>query len=473
MPVKTRIELRDKFQNGDVPDEIDFSNVFDSFIHQNDGIYIDNTNVSDIKVGIGIPNPTKKLHIQGNMLIDGTGNLMEAKLSVKVNNPFGGEAAEFKDGNEQRLFISPKNLNKSYNDITKENDVGIFWSDRLEPNSGGKNADSALVIAPHNDAEGGLRIHANGKLSVKVRNSSYAETAEFAEYDGQRLFIAPKNLNQSYNPITIENDVGIFWSDERIGNKNDTSALVIAPHHTEPTGLRVHANGRLEVNASGLAALELCSGNTSPDASVGISFKQNGRANTARTGYIGFEKRTFSEVTIHRIDSQGNVSSGTRPNVTIDSILTIKNEKPAEIQWKLGNTITRYPILLDAQMVVKQGTDTFDTISDKRLKEDIKKLSRGLKDILKLTPRTFKYLDKDEEQIGLVAQEVRDVIPGMVYGIKGKEITENKNGKSVETEDEVLLMNASCLKYIMINAIKELNEKIVNLENKINGKAKN
>lgn len=109
---------------------------------------------------------------------------------------------------------------------------------------------------------------------------------------------------------------------------------------------------------------------------------------------------------------------------------------------------------------------TFDTISDERTKTNIEQYSRGLKEIKQLNPVSFTYngLGKTSEgysTVGLIAQQVEDVIPEMV----------KKNEDFLSPEDlektELLSLDNHPLLFVMINAIKELNTKVEELQQEI------
>ena len=87
--------------------------------------------------------------------------------------------------------------------------------------------------------------------------------------------------------------------------------------------------------------------------------------------------------------------------------------------------------------------------SDRRLKSDIVKLKDALNKIDKLNGYT--YVMNDKPSTGLIAQEVLEVLPEVVHG-------------SEETTYSLAYGNMSG---IIIEAIKELREKVLELENKI------
>lgn len=127
------------------------------------------------------------------------------------------------------------------------------------------------------------------------------------------------------------------------------------------------------------------------------------------------------------------------------------------------------------------GGDLWSTLSDKRLKRNIKKYEGGLDIIKKLNPVTYEYNGKagtkvGQEHVGVVAQELQKVAPQMVSTFQfttvddgGIEYIDGKSdGKKVNhIEKEYLSINASSLKWIIVNAIKEQQETIASQDETI------
>jgi Chaperone of endosialidase len=106
-------------------------------------------------------------------------------------------------------------------------------------------------------------------------------------------------------------------------------------------------------------------------------------------------------------------------------------------------------------------------MSDVRVKKDIHQFDEGLDKLMQVNPVRFKYNGvpgvntETNEQVGIVAQEIRKVFPYMSEESKAK--PEND-----QNSDEGLLMfNSGALQFVMINAIKELNERLMSLEKSI------
>jgi Chaperone of endosialidase/Head domain of trimeric autotransporter adhesin len=110
--------------------------------------------------------------------------------------------------------------------------------------------------------------------------------------------------------------------------------------------------------------------------------------------------------------------------------------------YSSGNTTNRWTAVWAANGTIQT--------SDIRLKKNIHPLVYGLNEIMKLQPVSYDWKDNTgANKIGLIAQEVRKVIPQVVVG---------------NEEKENLGMNYAELVPVLINAIKELNKKVESLE---------
>jgi hypothetical protein len=96
------------------------------------------------------------------------------------------------------------------------------------------------------------------------------------------------------------------------------------------------------------------------------------------------------------------------------------------------------------------------TSSDARLKKDVKDLQYGMADVLKLRPVTFKWKERSDgtTQIGLIAQEVQNVVPEVVT-------TAGRDGS------DTLAVNYPGLVPVMIKALQDQQEVIERQEARI------
>lgn len=112
----------------------------------------------------------------------------------------------------------------------------------------------------------------------------------------------------------------------------------------------------------------------------------------------------------------------------------------------------------------KPGGGSWADSSDGRIKNDVHDYTTGLSAVISLRPVWYKFkpeTDRDSQKsyVGLVAQEAEQVMPEMVY------TTDESVGRI--TYKDMRILDSSALIYALVNAIKELNAKVENLEAQI------
>lgn len=139
---------------------------------------------------------------------------------------------------------------------------------------------------------------------------------------------------------------------------------------------------------------------------------------------------------------------------------------------QLGFTGTSYNFSITGQ-AYKPGGGSWGTSSDRRLKKNIKPYSDGLSEILKIQPKTFQYNGKggisasEKTYVGVIAQELQPIAPYMVseYSVPIPEGPDAKADPEASGQEETYLaVDPSAMTYMLINAVKELNEKVELLE---------
>lgn len=171
------------------------------------------------------------------------------------------------------------------------------------------------------------------------------------------------------------------------------------------------------------------------------------------TGKLG--NLTANGVERMRINGSGNVGIGdfSAANDVVDSKLTVD-----------GNVSPRstgvYDLGADGsganarRWKTVYSVNALNTSSDRRLKTNISDLKYGLEEILKLTPVTYNWKKTPDtnKQIGLIAQDVRPLIPEIVEGDESK---------------GDLSMRYTELIPVLINAIKEQQKQIDELKQQV------
>lgn len=111
---------------------------------------------------------------------------------------------------------------------------------------------------------------------------------------------------------------------------------------------------------------------------------------------------------------------------------------------------------------------SYITISDKRLKKDIKKYNGGLEEVLNIQPYTYKYNEKsglksDILHVGVLAQEFQEVAPYAVHSYQHQIDDTDETTKSAD----YLSVQDGSIKYMLVNAIKEQQAMIKELQNQV------
>lgn len=151
-----------------------------------------------------------------------------------------------------------------------------------------------------------------------------------------------------------------------------------------------------------------------------------------------------------RILSGGNVGIGVTAPADKLSVAGIAAPS-ADNTYTLGKSALRWSAVYAANGTIQT--------SDARLKTNILPLQYGLKEVLQLSPVSYNWMDSSmpDNKIGLIAQEVKAIIPEVVVGDESK---------------ENLGMNYAELVPVLINAVKEQQEQIDAIEKKINAAKK-
>jgi hypothetical protein len=114
----------------------------------------------------------------------------------------------------------------------------------------------------------------------------------------------------------------------------------------------------------------------------------------------------------------------------------------------------------------KASGTTWANPSDARIKQDILPYTSGLDDVTRLRPVSFRYRPEtnypeellNQRQVGFIAQEVEDVMPDMVTSAPGQ-VGDIKL-------DDLRTLDTNNLIFALVNAVRELTERVKQLEAK-------
>ena len=182
-------------------------------------------------------------------------------------------------------------------------------------------------------------------------------------------------------------------------------------------------------------------------------------------GYGGFFEGGYIGV---RADATASSYAGTAYGVYGNT--TGSNGTRIGVFGAASGGVTNYGLYCNGNGVY---TNSWSMVSDQKLKDDIKPLTGALEKIMRLNPKTYYFKTKEypfmnlpeRQQIGLIAQEVEKVFPGLVEDAKHP----GDDGKSHAVKNEISFksMNYIGLTPILVQAIKEQQQIIENQQQRI------
>jgi len=159
-------------------------------------------------------------------------------------------------------------------------------------------------------------------------------------------------------------------------------------------------------------------------SSVGINIKNNyGTAASGSTGLLGYT------------DANMNTSGAYHLVFQADD----------------GSSVTNM-LLCDLNGNLRNRNNSYGQYSDENLKENIIPATDKLEDIKQLQVKNFNFIGDELKQIGLIAQEVEEVFPGLVENVETPE------------GDEIKSVKYSVFVPILLKAIQELEARVAELE---------
>lgn len=258
------------------------------------------------------------------------------------------------------------------------------------------------------------RQSATDEAAIRFYRSTGTGTLDASIYVNSNEELVLQNHEENKDILFIVNDGGvesqIMYFDA--SNKKVGFNLTSVPQEL------IHADGVIRANSG-------FKGNDGSAASPTYRFynDNNNGMYLVGTDHLGFSVGGSLSL---QIESDGDVAPG------------------ADNATSLGTSVLRWS-------EVYSTNGTINT-SDSTLKTNIELLQYGLAEVLSFRPVSYNWKEGgDENKIGLLAQEVREVVPEVVYG---------------ETEGE-LGINYAEMVPVLIKAIQELNAEVAELSAKI------
>ena len=145
------------------------------------------------------------------------------------------------------------------------------------------------------------------------------------------------------------------------------------------------------------------------------------------------------------------------------AVFTLSNTNSTKNAVEIDNNGLGHALFVKGTAMRQDANPNWNTTSDRRLKKDIKPFDDGLNVLTQIEPVRFRYnglcgILGLKERVGVIAQDIREVAPYMID--KRDMRLQPDDPENQEVLKDVLTYDPSALDYIMINAIKELNEKV-------------
>lgn len=134
------------------------------------------------------------------------------------------------------------------------------------------------------------------------------------------------------------------------------------------------------------------------------------------------------------LTNNGTVLVGTTTNIAANAkIFALGASVGVAIGYGTGNAEYRHAYMNSGDAALYfWGTSNYANLSsagawtnasDRRIKKNIVDIKYGLEDVLKMQPRSFQMKEVEGDYIGLIAQEVEEIIPEVVGGDPEKQLT--------------------------------------------------
>lgn len=362
-----------------------------------------------------------------------TSNTERARFTSGGSTGIG--STNFNSTNPEKLMVDA-GTTSSFNVISGKGNLNNYLQLNIQNSNAGTGASSDVVATADNGSETAnyvdMGINSSANTSTGVIGG-----ANTAYLYGAGNDFAIGNSTSGKNLLFFTGGIG---SNERM-RVGSTGNVGIGT--TTPSQL-LDVNGNISVaNSVYIDATNTNTGTKTPGVIFGgpssgeaISSKRN-----SGTDQYGLDFYTASTLRM-AVTQNGNVGIGT--NAPGSKLTVAGDVSPAsDAASNLGTSTARWSQIY--------ATNTVINTSDRRLKTNIKNLNYGLKEVLALQPVSYnwKKTPNTDKQLGLIAQDVRKLVPEVVVGDEAKENLGMKYAELIP---------------VLINAIKEQQKEIDDLK---------
>jgi hypothetical protein len=451
MAQRNRDYLKQKFQNGERPSGPDFADVFDSCLNfVDDGLIIDEEGNLELPQGLVLG--SSSLNRAGALKFEnGKIQYYEGGWKPLSGGGGGGGGAFQPIGTTGAVAYTGGNVRIGDDSSQPEPrfrlDVPLGNSND-GPQERVRLGSLVCCNSPQDDAylfhltkasgrginanDFGLRLGPDGDVGINIANGQTFEIFQGGDTN-QRLAVNDDRvvIGNTIFGIGPGNDA-YFYHQE----KNKQTAL--SEEGFGDFALRLGPDGNVDINAS---------------EGQSIRFLQN--------GVLHFEINDKGKVIIRSGGSGVSLEATKHKLQVFDSVYIggrtgSEDQDPTALYVKGNLRVTEEAYKLDGA--------NWSELSDKRVKDNIRDLDLGLDQIREVRPVRYRYNGKastpaDQAGIGIVGQEIEAVLP--------ETIQHRTKPADLEGDAPLRIYNGSALTYVLVNAVKELDETVEKLKRRV------
>ena len=375
-------------------------------------------NAANDRVGIGSIAPTRKLHVEGSQFLNAAATASVTKEALDIN--VGQDGIGY--GNRADNYgISMRTASSAAGGLISRinfGDTSTTTADgtRYLSFSVGRTPNELMYLTDANSGRVGIgKTTPNERLDVigaiaftgqAVTNKTGVGTIDYASST-----LPAQTRILSWGPDAASNGVISFWT----GLGGDTTSEKMRVHSNGSVGIGTSApTAKLSVSGSGGAMLSLTNTKVTGNPTLNI--------------YPGYTS------------TGGTIIEGNQYAVVFD-------QDPG--QAGSGASMSLYDFHGQIRSVSSSN------LSDRRLKKDIRDLNEyGIAEVMKLQPKRYVMKEHNNPDIGFIAQELKEVVPEIVYGDESK---------------GMLSVDYSKVSLVLVNAVKEQQKLIEEQSRQIKG----
>ena len=411
-----------------------------------------NTNTGIYKVGsniLGISvNGKEKFRateqgvvIKSNLITDAT---------LKVQNPGGRPFIGLYGQNGDSMFSGTIGFSGLFKNAAPLNDLII-------ESFAGKAAQSSLQNNDHFDASI-VKPYPRHLIALKAYGQTIISTNAGSKWGGRTI---PPGLSDDNTPFTS----GQYGCEIINQNANYGHGLVVKSGGGPSTVSARFDNGSKTIAYFTDRGLQIMSGTVDApsicfDSDKALSLNTGVYLESSKTiGIVAGSKKvlTISDTEI-RLPKVSNLAYIFGDNTRIEGTTRTNSLEIYRPTTNQGYAICHFYSDLGGVKTAKAyiyPDGSYYRLSDRRQKENIKDISYGLDEVMRLRPVTHTWLQGDSSKvsIGLIAQEVEEVLKEVV-------------NTSMDGETDIKALDYNGIIPVLIKSIQQLNEKIKQLESK-------